>query len=201
MSIKKSVDIICCKFHNGQFKFSKSKIGLEMKNILHKNHMKFKLALYAHFLMHFLRKVFHLKCEISSINCSFLKHLGKLEIVKKIFYRKSVYRPSSILMGLIDIIFRIEIKARSNHKGMMYLGRVGSRPSPSSGGSTESFVQNRAYECIELNDRCSCKLVTRSLSVSFGQHRLHSVCIKPRDCPREDTSAMPKVLTSSDDQM
>ena len=91
MSIKKkSVDIICCKFHNGQFEFSKSKIGYEMKKILHKNHMKFKLALCAHSFIHFLRQVFHLKCEISFIDWPFVKHLFKLQIGKKFFYKKSV---------------------------------------------------------------------------------------------------------------
>ena len=61
-----------------------------MKKILHNNHMKFKLALYAHLFIHFLRQVFHLKCEISSIDWYFLKHMGKLQIGKKIFYKKFV---------------------------------------------------------------------------------------------------------------
>ena len=62
-----------------------------MKKILHRNHMGFKLALYAHLFIHVLRQVFHLKCEISSIDWSFLKHLGKLQIDKKIFFTKSLF--------------------------------------------------------------------------------------------------------------
>ena len=53
--------------------------------------MKFKLSLYAYLFIHFFRQVFYLKCEISSIDWSFLKHLSKLEIVKKYFYKKSVF--------------------------------------------------------------------------------------------------------------
>ena len=62
-----------------------------MKKILHKNHMKFKPVLHTHLFIHFLRQVFHLKCEMSSIDWSFLKHLGKLEIGKKMFYKKCVF--------------------------------------------------------------------------------------------------------------
>ena len=49
--------------------------------------MKFKLALYVYFFIHFLRQVFHLKCEISSIDWSFLKYPGKLQIDKKNVYK------------------------------------------------------------------------------------------------------------------
>ena len=46
--------------------------------------MKFKLALYAPVFKHSCQ-VFHLKCEILSIEWSSLKHLGKLKNGKQIF--------------------------------------------------------------------------------------------------------------------
>ena len=68
-----------------------------MKKILDKNHMKFKLPLYAYLFIHFLRQVFHLKYEISSIYWSFLKHMGKLQNVKKNFTKSLFFRASSTL--------------------------------------------------------------------------------------------------------
>ena len=53
--------------------------------------MKFKLALYAHLFINFFRQVFYSKCEISSIDWSFLKHPGKVQIDKNFVYKKSVF--------------------------------------------------------------------------------------------------------------
>ena len=74
--------------------------------------MEFKLALYAHLFIHFLRQVFHLKYEISSIHWSFLKHLSKLQIGKKFFYKKSVFSVQfnlNIFMNILTLKFKPKI--------------------------------------------------------------------------------------------
>ena len=70
--------------------------------------MKFKLPIHAHLFIHFLRQVFHLKCEISSIDWSFLKHLCKLQI-DKISFTKSLFLRSSSTLSSIKPLGKIRI--------------------------------------------------------------------------------------------
>ena len=105
MSIKKSVEIICCKFHNRQFELSKSKIG--------------------HLFIHFLREVFYLKCEISSIDWSFLKHLGKLQIAKIFVYKMSVFQSSSTLSTELELLKILMLNwAKYFHQNNTYFHKI-----------------------------------------------------------------------------